>query len=520
MENQESKLKIADTTLRDGAQTIGVQFTPESKINIIEQLIKLGVDIIEVGTPIASPQELEVAQRAAKKFAKEKVTLSVFARAKEIDIDHAWEAIGTYPNAMLAMLTSVSDVHIESKFKSDRATMLKYFEKMVYYAQKKGFKKILIYLEDGTRADFNYVIELVSTFIKAGCDIISIPDTVGFVNSPVKYGEIFSKLKKELDIPSNVTLSAHTHNDKGLAVANALSAIQHGADMVECTINGLGERAGNASLGAILLNLFSDDAGSWASEDYKVTTNIKLEEYAKTARLVGELCGLSINPNEPLIGKSVCTTAAGIHQDGVIKNKKTYFCFEPEKFGVSTENNLLSFNMLSGIKGIIQALEDMGLKYERSKYDKIYEQVILLAQQKDPSREDIKAIALDVADESEAVVELLHCKVSAGVIPCSAEVVLEMVSDKKRLRGIGFGDGPFAAFVDICSELLDIELTILNYHDSVIGTGRDSQMQAYVECEIGGEVYNGRGISTDIVVAGCRGFLKCVNTHIKKQKGL
>lgn len=513
------RVLIADTTLRDGAQTIGVQFTPEAKMRVIEHLISLGIDIIEVGTPIASPQEFDVAKTAAEKFADAPVILSAFARAKEIDIQHAWDAIGSHPNGMLAMLTSVSDVHIESKFKSDRATMLEYFKKMVLYAKEVGFKKILIYLEDGTRAEPSYVIELVRTFVELDCDIISIPDTVGFVNSPKKYGEIYSTLYKEIDIPEKTVLSSHTHNDKGLAVANALAAIEGGAKMVEGTINGIGERAGNASLGAILLNLYSDDAGNWASEDYQIETNINLAQYAKTAQLVGDLCGIGINSNEPLVGKSVCTTAAGIHQDGVIKNKKTYFCFEPEKFGVSTENKLLSFNMLSGLKGIIQALDEMGLSFEKEQYEKIYEQVILLAQQKEPSRDDIKAIALDISEDKDLHVELLYCRASSGIVPCSAEVVLKKTGEDQRLRGIGFGDGPFAAFIDICSDLLEIDVVIQNYHDSVVGKGRESQMQTYIECTIMGETYNGRGVSTDIVQAGCRAFMKCVNRYFRMKEG-
>ena len=212
------------------------------------------------------------------------------------------------------------------------------------------------------------------------------------MNDPVSYGQMFGKLRETLDLPEHVQLSAHTHNDKSLAVANALAAVQYGVDQVECTINGLGERAGNASLGALMLNLYGDESGQWCSTDYGVETNLSVSEYARTAQLVGELGGMGINYNEPLMGSAVCTTAAGIHQDGVLKNKRTYFCFDPEKFGISMENKLLTFNMLSGMKGIISVLEDMGLDLEKETQSKIYEQVILLAQQKSPSIEDIRAI--------------------------------------------------------------------------------------------------------------------------------
>ena len=510
--NQKSRrLQIADTTLRDGAQTIGCHFTMEGKLQVAEQLIQLGVDVIELGTPIASPQELEMAQLAVQRFKDEKVTFSAFARAKEVDIEYAFDAVGSHPNGMLALLTSVSDIHLDSKFKKSRSEMLKAFVKQVEYGKEIGFKKIMVYLEDGTRTDFEYVKELVDSFVSAGADIISIPDTVGFVNSPQKYGRLFSRLLEECNLPEHVILSAHTHNDKGLAVANALAAIEHGAGQVECTINGLGERAGNASLGALLLNLYTDEGGRWSSEDYGVSTGIVLKEYARTAKMVGDLNAMGINFNEPLMGSAVCTTAAGIHQDGVLKNKKTYFCYEPEKYGINMENRYLSFNMLSGMKGIVATLEDLGLKLDKTIQEKIYEQVILLAQQKDPSIDDIRAIAIDVVLEKDPILKLRVCKVSSGVSPCTAEVVFKNHRTGEVFRGIGYGDGPFAAFTDIACALLGLDVKILNYHDTVVGIGRDSQMQAYVESEIEGKSYTGRGVSTDIVLAGCRAFMKCVN---------
>jgi 2-isopropylmalate synthase len=513
--SKSKRIQIADTTLRDGAQTIGAHFTVESKLQVTQQLIKLGLDVIEIGTPIASPQELETAKKAAELFADQDVILSVFARAKKIDIDHAWEGIGAHPNGMLALLTSVSDIHLESKFQKTREEMLAYFCEQIRYAKELGFKRILVYLEDGTRTDFEYVQTLVSSFVEAGGDIISIPDTVGFVNDPEAYGRLFSQLRENLELPENVLLSAHTHNDKGLAVANALAAIQHGADQVECTINGLGERAGNASLGALLLNLYADESGKWSSTDYGVSTNIKIDEYSRTAHLVGELGGMGINYNEPLMGSAVCTTAAGIHQDGVLKNKRTYFCYDPERFGISMENKLLTFNMLSGMKGIISVLNDMGLDLDKETQKKIYEQTILLAQQKDPSIEDIRAIALDVVQDGDPIVELKVCKVTSGLFPCTAEVVLKKVSSNESLRGLGYGDGPFAAFMDITCEILELDAKITNYHDTVVGEGRESQMQCYIECEIAGRPYNGRGVSTDIVLAGCRAFMKCANAYLR-----
>ena len=509
------RVYIADTTLRDGAQTIGAHFTVESKIQVILQLIKLGVDVIEIGTPIASPQELETAKLAAETFKNEDVILSVFARAKKIDIDHAWEGIGAYPKGMLALLTSVSDIHLDAKFQKTREEMLEYFCEQIRYAKEIGFKRILVYLEDGTRTDFEYVQTLVSSFAEAGGDIISIPDTVGFVNDPVAYGRLFSQLKESLDLPAHVQLSAHTHNDKSLAVANALAAIQHGADQIECTINGLGERAGNASLGAMLLNLYADESGNWSSTDYGVETNINVSEYARTATLVGDLGGMGINYNEPLMGSAVCTTAAGIHQDGVLKNKHTYFCYDPERFGISMENKLLTFNMLSGMKGIISVLNDMGLDLDKETQGKIYEQTILLAQQKSPSIEDIRAIALDVVQGGKPIIELKVCKVSSGVTPCTAEVVMKHADAEETMRGMGYGDGPFAAFMDITCDILKLDAKILNYHDTVVGEGRESQMQCYIECEIAGRPYNGRGVSTDIVLAGCRAFMKCANAYLK-----
>ncbi|OVE81588.1 hypothetical protein BVY03_03025 [bacterium K02(2017)] len=514
MKKQTQKLSIFDTTLRDGAQTIGAHFHPDAKLQIAQQLIKLGVDTIEIGCPVASPQEFEVAKKAAKLFKKDKVNLAVFARAKKIDIDKAWQSIKAHPRPILSLLTSVSDVHLKAKFKKNQKEMLKYFGQMINYGYKVGFKKIHVYLEDGTRTDFKYIKSLVAAFIDKGVSCISIPDTVGFVNDPEQYGMLFSRLRNEIKIPKKVKLSSHTHNDKALAVANALAAIRHGVDQVECTINGLGERAGNASLGAILLNLYPNDIGKWSSLDYQVNTSINLSEYGKTAEMVGQLSGLGINYNEPLMGSTVFTTSAGIHQDGVIKDKNTYFCSDPERFGISLKNKLLSFNMLSGLKGIVKILDGMGLQFDDELNKKIYQQVIVLAQKKTPSIEDIRAIAMDIALEVEPIIEMRVCKNSSGVVPCTAEVVLFHRQKNKVLRGIGYGDGPFAAFMDITCELLKLKATILDYHDTVVGVGRDSQMQCFIKSSIQDQVYYGRGVSTDIVQAGCRAFLKCVNEHL------
>ena len=515
-----SKLKrilIADTTLRDGAQTIGVNFSIEGKSKVAAQLVRLGVDIIELGTPVAAPKELEACRRISQDLKEVDVVLAAFARARERDIELAFEGVGKHSKGQVNLLTSVSDIHLSSKFKKSQSEMLKCFSDMIRHATSVGFQRILVYLEDGTRTEFGYIVELVSAFVEAGADIISIPDTVGFVNHPEKYGEIFSRLIGEVKLPKRVQLSAHTHNDKGLAVACALSALRHGASIVECTINGLGERAGNASLGALMLNLNSPDAGKYFSERYPFETGIRLEEYYRTAQLVGELGGMGIHYNEPVVGSAVVTTAAGIHQDGILKNRRTYLCYDPEAFGVDVEGKLITFNMQSGIKGITKVLSDMGVPVDRPQAEKVYEHVILLAQQKVPSNEDIRAIAMDVLEDGEHVVDLEVCRAESGSQPCKAEVVLLDHRSGKKLRGRGFGDGPFAAFMEITCELLGVEARILDYHDSAIGEGRDSQMQAFVRCKIGEEEFVGRGVSTDIVLAGCRAFMKCLNRHLQAE---
>ncbi len=513
------RLLIADTTLRDGAQTVGAHFSPDAKLKVAEQLVRLGVDCIEIGTPVAAPGELETAARAGELLKDAPVLLAAFARAREGDIDLAFEGVGRHPHSMLNLLTSVSDIHIESKFKSDRGRMLEVFAKMVRYGAGRGFHKLLVYLEDGTRTDFSYLAELVSAFVEAGADIVSIPDTVGYVNSPRKYAEIFARLLAEVPAARRVLLSAHTHNDKGLAVANALAAIEAGAGMVECTVNGLGERAGNASLGALLLCLHGSPGGAFSASDYGVETGVCLKEYARTAVLVGELSGLGVNYNEPLVGSAVVTTTAGIHQDGMLKDRRTYLCYDPESFGVEAGHRLITFNVQSGLKGITKVLADLGIGVEKAVAERIYEQVILLAQQKTPSTEDIRAIAMDVIEDGEHIIELSICKAESGVLPSSAEVVLRRRDTGETLRGIGYGDGPFSAFMDVTCALLGLDAQILDYHDVVVGQGRDSQMQAFVRCAIAGVTYQGRGVSTDIVQAGCRAFMKCVNRHLQQKIG-
>lgn len=516
--SRKRRLIIADTTLRDGAQTIGAAFNAESKLQVAEQLVRLGVDVIEIGFPASSAQDMESARKAAQVLAKKQVVLSAFARAKEEDIEKAWTGIGAHPMAMLAMLASVSDIHISSKFKSTRKEMTPLFCKMIGYAKSLGFKRIQVYLEDATRTDFSYIKELASAFCEAGADIISIPDTVSFVNDPARYGELFARLLSEAKLPKRAVLSSHTHNDKGLAVANTLAAIKAGAGMAECTINGLGERAGNASLGALLLNLYAPKGGGFASADYGIETGIRLKEYARSAQLVGELGGLGINYNEPLVGSAVISTSAGIHQDGILKNKECYFCHSPEDYGIVTKDRLFAFSMQSGRKGLAKALEDMGMHIDEETREKVFGHVLMLAQHKAPSSDDIRAIAMDLLEEGAHIVELKVCKAQSGVLPCSTEVLLSRSDTGETLRGIGYGDGPFDAFMEIVCDLLGLKAKILDYHDVVVGQGKEAQMQAFVRCSIDGDIYNARGVSTDIVMAGCRAFMKCLNSHFRKRE--
>ena len=378
---------IFDTTLRDGEQSPGFHLDANSKLRIARQLEKLGVDVIEAGFPISSPGDFEACRRIAREIRG--ATVTALARAVREDIDAVWAAIKEAETPQIHIVLSVSDVHIDRKLGLTRAEVLKRGAEMVSYARSLC-DRVQYSPEDAGRADPEYLIETVETMIAAGANVINIPDTTGYC-LPNEFGEIVRRAITEARGSENALFSVHCHNDLGLAVANTMAALEAGARRVECTINGIGERAGNTSLEEIvmLLNVRQAKLG--------LECGVNTTEITRTSRLVAELTGTPVQPNKAVVGANAFAHASGIHQDGVLKDRLNYEIMKPEDVGLSDSRIVLTAR--SGRHAFHHRLDRLGIKLEEGKVDAAWQRFLQVADtKKEVSDEDLRKIAAAMAE--------------------------------------------------------------------------------------------------------------------------
>ena len=337
-------IKILDTTLRDGEQCLDQSLSIANKIDIAKQLETLNVDVIEAGFPITSNDEFLAVSKISELIKNS--TISAVGRLVTKDIDRCWEAIKISPHPRIHTFIATSDLHLEQKLRKTKSQVLKLIENGVSYA-KNLCDDVEFTAEDGSRSDFSFLCEVIETAIDHGVTTMNIPDTVGY-SQPAEFGDLIATLLKEIPKLSKITLSIHCHNDLGLATANSLAGIKNGATQVECTINGLGERAGNASLEEIVM------ATNTRKDYYKGTTNIKTQELFATSQLVSEITGYKVQNNKAIVGKNAFVHKSGIHQHGILQNKSTYEIMDPESVGWKGETIVISKH--SGQSAIIDLL--------------------------------------------------------------------------------------------------------------------------------------------------------------------
>jgi len=342
------KLLIFDTTLRDGEQVPGAKLNIDQKLVVAKQLEKLGVDVIEAGFPVSSPGDAKAVNLVARQVRKP--IIAGLARALKKDIDILWEAIKDADRPRIHVFLAASDVHIEKKLRLNREQALEMAVEAVKYA-KKYCPNVEFSPEDATRADFDYLCQVVEETIKAGATVINIPDTVGYT-IPEEFGRLIRKLRERVPTTDKIILSVHCHNDLGLATANSIAAIVNGATQVECTINGIGERAGNAALEEIVMILKT------RPQYFNIETNIVTPEIIPTSRLVSRMMNLPIQPNKAIVGANAFAHSSGIHQDGILKDRRTYEIIRPEDVGA--QQHLLVLTARSGRKAVRQKLTDLG----------------------------------------------------------------------------------------------------------------------------------------------------------------
>jgi 2-isopropylmalate synthase len=379
------RIHIFDTTLRDGEQSPGFSMNRDEKLRLAHQLEDLGVDIIEAGFPIASPGDLEGVRAVAG--AIKRCRVAALARARQEDVDAALRALEPASKPRLHIFLATSDLHLKHKLRTTRAEALEQIAKMVRFGSDRC-ENVEFSAEDASRSDIDFLCEVAQTAAEAGASVINLPDTVGY-STPEEYGEIFRRVRAHLSAYPNVELSAHCHNDLGLAVANSLGAIQSGARQIECTINGIGERAGNASLEEIAVAL------QVRQSRYNAATGIVMEKIYPTSRMLTSITGVSVPPNKAVVGANAFAHEAGIHQDGILKNPLTYEIILPEKVGVPARRLVLGKH--SGRNALRARLDELGYQTTDAELADCYTMAIAMADaEKEVTDRDLLAIVHQV----------------------------------------------------------------------------------------------------------------------------
>jgi 2-isopropylmalate synthase len=378
-------VRIFDTTLRDGEQSPGFSMNTDEKIRMARQLEALNVDIIEAGFPIASRGDLEAVRKVAQEIRT--IPIAALARARKDDVAAAIEALEPAASPRIHIFLATSDLHLQAKLNITREQALEAIASMIRYGRQ-HVGEIEFSAEDAGRTDIDFLCQVCCVAVDAGATVLNLPDTVGYA-VPEEYGAMFTRVREYLGDPQGVTLSAHCHDDLGMAVANSLAAVRAGVRQIECTINGIGERAGNASLEEVVVAL------AVRKDSFGVTTGIKLDQLFPASRMLAEITGAQVAPNKAIVGANAFAHEAGIHQDGIIKNPLTYEIISPQTVGVPSRSMVLGKH--SGRNALRNALRDLGYEPSDAELAEVYKRVTTLADQSKQVRpRDLLAIAHEV----------------------------------------------------------------------------------------------------------------------------
>lgn len=491
------RLFIFDTTLRDGEQVPGCQLNTVEKIEVARQLEQLGVDIIEAGFPISSPGDFNSVIEISK--AVTWPTICALTRAKEKDIDCAFEALKYAKRKRIHTGIGTSDYHIKYKFNSNREDILEQAIAATKYA-KKYVEDVEFYAEDAGRTDNEYLTRVVEAVIKAGATVVNIPDTTGYC-LPHEYGAKIKYLMDHVDGIDRAIISTHCHNDLGMATANTLSGVLNGARQVEVTINGIGERAGNTSEEEIAMILKCHKLG--------IETNINTRRIYGVSRLISSLMNMPVQPNKAIVGRNAFAHSSGIHQDGVLKNVETYEIMNPKDVGI--DDNSIILTARSGRAALKYRLSVLGVNVSDEKHlDEIYQKFLSVAdKKKEITDDDILVIA--GANRSDAhKIKLDFLQVTSGVgVQSVASLGLSIAGEK--FEACASGNGPVDAAVRALKNIIKREMTIKEFTIQAISKGSDDMGKVHMQVEYKGHSYYGFGANTDIVAASVEAYIDCIN---------
>ncbi|QNI71275.1 2-isopropylmalate synthase [Cyanobium sp. NS01] len=515
MARDPGRVLIFDTTLRDGEQSPGASLNLEEKLAIAQQLARLGVDIIEAGFPFASPGDFNAVQRIAESVGSpEGPVICGLARAAAGDIKACADAVAPAARRRIHTFIATSDIHLEHKLRKSRADVLAITAEMVDYARSL-VDDVEFSCEDAGRSDPGFMYEVIEAAIAAGATTINIPDTVGYT-TPAEFGELIGGINAHVPNIDQAVISVHGHNDLGLAVANFLEAVKNGARQLECTINGIGERAGNASLEELVMALhvrrayFNPFLGRPA-ESGEPLTAVRTVEITKTSRLVSNLTGMAVQPNKAIVGANAFAHESGIHQDGVLKNPLTYEIIDARTVGLA--DNRLSLGKLSGRSAFRARLEELGYELDRDDLDDAFARFKELADRKrEITDRDLEAIVSEqVQQYDEGRFSLKSVQVSCGTGLQPTATVTLLTADGAEISEAAIGTGPVDAVCQALNNLARVPNALVEFSVKSVTEGIDAMGEVTIRLRHDGVLYSGHAADTDIVVASAQAFVNALN---------
>jgi len=493
------KIRVFDTTLRDGEQSPGATMTVGEKLVIAKQLSRMGVDVIEAGFPFSSPGDFEAVHTIAQEV--DGSTICGLARAKPGDVDSAWQALKGRENVRIHTFISTSDIHLKYQFKLTRDEALKRAVEMVQLARS-HVEDVEFSPMDATRSEEGYLCEVLEAVIAAGALTVNIPDTVGYT-TPQEFKQLISAILRRVPNIGQAVISVHCHNDLGLAVANSLSAVAAGAGQVECTINGIGERAGNAALEEIVMALRT------RKDFFQADTRIITEEIMQASRLVSKITGMPVQANKAIVGANAFAHESGIHQDGLLKEKMTYEIMRPESVGAGKTSLVLGKH--SGRHAVKDRLERLGYHPSEADLNKAFERVKRLAEQKrEIFDEDLEAILSEEMARPAERYRLLSIHAEGGN-EMKPTATIELAIGEKRIKKAGQGDGLVDAAYKTIAAMTETKSRLLSYNVKGITGGTDALGEVTVTLEEAERRVSGQGADTDIILASVRAYLNALN---------
>jgi len=498
---------IFDTTLRDGEQSPGCSMNLNEKLEMAHALKELGVDVIEAGFPIASPGDFESVQAIAREV--HGPIICALARCNATDIDRAALAVKDAPRPRVHVFLATSAIHREFKLKMSREDILKRTTEGVTRARDQ-IADVEFSPEDASRTELDFLTEVVERAIEAGATTLNIPDTVGYA-VPSHYADIIRHLKKTVRGIDKCIISVHCHNDLGLAVGNSLAALHEGARQVECTINGIGERAGNTALEEVVMALHT------RQDFYGLTTAINTRFLYPCSRKLSHVTGMQVQRNKAIVGQNAFAHEAGIHQDGMLKNANTYEIMRPETVGISRTELVLGKH--SGRHALRQKINDLGYHLNEDQLNRVFDSFKILAdRKKDIYDADIEALAENQIHNISHKTWTLHaftCNAGTGTMPSAAVALWRQ--DGEIMKDAAIGDGPIDAVFNVIDRITGISVKVCDYRVRAVTVGTDAQGEAFIEAEFEGNKLTARAVSTDIVEASAMAYLEIINRAAARQ---